>query len=246
MDEQQLLRYSRHILLGEIGYEGQKKLSKSKVLLIGVGGIGCPAAVYLAAAGIGTITICDHDKVELTNLQRQVLYVKKDISYLKTASAQKKMSTINPNVQIETHNFAVDEKNIPKLVKNADIVLDATDRFATRHLINKTCVELQTPLVIAAASKFDGQLLFVNPLEINAPCYECIFPKADGAIDDECSTLGVFAPITGIMGVLQASIAIKFLAGMVVEENKLLLINLFSDRFQHINIRRNVDCILHK
>ncbi len=212
MNDQQLLRYSRHILVDEIGVEGQEKLLAAHVLVVGAGGLGSPAALYLASAGVGTISIADGDTVELSNLQRQILHTEARIGESKTQSAQQALAITNPDCQV---------RPLPRLegaalmdaVANADVVLDCSDNFATRYALNRACVALKKPLVSGAAIKLTGQLFVVDPRVANAPCYACLYPEEGADEELRCATTGILAPVTGIIGCMQAVEAIKWITG---------------------------------
>lgn len=212
MNDQQLLRYSRHILVDEIGIEGQEKLLASHALIVGAGGLGSPAALYLATAGVGTISIADDDVVELSNLQRQILHIEARIGQAKTTSAQAALAVANPDCRVLP---------LPRLegaaligaVAKADIVLDCSDNFTTRYALNQVCVSLKKPLVSGAAIKLTGQLFVMDPRQDNVPCYACLYPQDSTDEDLRCATTGILAPLTGVIGCMQAVEAIKLLAG---------------------------------
>lgn len=214
MHDAQLLRYSRHILLDEFGIEAQEKLLAGHALVVGAGGLGCPAALYLAASGVGRITIADGDKVDATNLQRQILYRDASVGRPKAASAKAALLEVNPEVEVVALGERVEGARLGELVATADVVLDCTDNFATRHALNRACVEHAKPLVSGAAIRFDGQLAVFDLRRAEAPCYACLFPEDTAAEDVACSVMGVFSPLTGTIGALQAAEAIKLLAGI--------------------------------
>jgi molybdopterin/thiamine biosynthesis adenylyltransferase len=214
MNDQQLLRYSRHILLNEIGIEGQQRLLAARALIIGLGGLGSPAALYLAASGVGQLTLCDRDTVELGNLQRQVIHRTSTLNQPKVVSAQAALREINPEVECVALEVRADAALLPELVANADVVLDCSDNFATRYAINSACLSLRKPLVSGAAIRFDGQVAVFDFREANSPCYNCLFPEDSHAAELRCATTGVFAPLVGIIGALQAAEALKLLAGI--------------------------------
>ncbi|HYJ99066.1 MAG TPA: molybdopterin-synthase adenylyltransferase MoeB [Burkholderiaceae bacterium] len=214
MDDTQLLRYSRHILLDEIGIEGQQRLLRSRALVIGAGGLGSPVALYLGSAGVGHLTLVDPDHVDLTNLQRQVAHNLARVGRAKAESARDAVAAINPDVQVQTRVQRADAQSLDALVREADVVLDCTDNFKTRHAINAACVQARVPLVAGAAIRFDGQISVYDTRDASCPCYACVFPP-DAAFEDvSCSTMGVFAPLVGIIGTLQAAEALKLLAGV--------------------------------
>ena len=213
MNDQQLLRYSRHILLPEIGIEGQQRLLDTQVLIVGAGGLGCPAALFLAASGVGTLTLCDGDTVDLTNLQRQILHRTSSIGQPKVASAQAALADINPEVHVVALNQRLDEARMLELVAAADVVLDCSDNFATRYALNRVCAQLGKPLVSGAATRFDGQVTVFDLRRADSPCYHCLYPEHTEAEETRCAVMGVFAPLVGIIGSLQAAEALKLLLG---------------------------------
>ncbi len=213
MEDRQLQRYSRHILLEEIGIEGQQRISGSRMLVVGAGGLGSPAALYLASAGVGRLTLVDSDRVDLTNLQRQVLHATDRIGQLKTSSARIALNALNPEVQVVEVPRRAGPDELDPLVAEAEIVLDCSDNFATRHALNRACVHHRRPLVSGAAVRFDGQLAIFDRRMGQAPCYACLFPQSPETQDELCSTMGVFAPLTGIVGCMQAAEALKLAAG---------------------------------
>ena len=211
MTDEELLRYSRHILLQEIGIEGQARIRAASALVIGAGGLGSPASMYLAAAGIGRLTLVDGDAVDLTNLQRQILHTTERIGVNKATSGLATLSAVNPQVTLVAVTERVDEAALLTLVADADVVLDCTDNFATRHAINRACVAQRRPLVSGAAVRFDGQLAVFDLRRPDSSCYACLFPEGD-AQDDLCAVMGVFAPLTGVVGAMQAAEALKLVA----------------------------------
>ena len=212
MNDQQLLRYSRHILVDEIGIEGQEKLLAAHVLIIGAGGLGSPAAIYLASAGVGTLRIADGDTVELSNLQRQILHIDARIGQAKTHSAAEGLRLVNPECQV-IRLPRLDGLAMLDAVAAADVVLDCSDNFATRYALNRACVSLKKPLVSGAAIKLSGQLFVVDPRESASPCYACLFPEAASDEELRCATTGILAPVTGVIGSMQAVEAIKLIVG---------------------------------
>ncbi|KAB2872277.1 MAG: molybdopterin-synthase adenylyltransferase MoeB [Burkholderiaceae bacterium] len=214
MDDAQLLRYSRHILLDEIGIDGQQRLLASHALVIGAGGLGSPAALYLASAGVGRLTLVDDDRVDLTNLQRQIAHTTARVGQPKVESARAAVAAINPDAQVRALAQRVEGDGLDALVREAGVVLDCSDNFETRHAINAACVRTRVPLVAGAAIRFDGQISVYDPRDPTCPCYACVFPP-DAAFDEvACATLGVFAPLVGIIGAMQAAEALKLLAGV--------------------------------
>ena len=214
MDDAQLLRYSRHILLDEFGIEGQQRLLRARALIVGAGGLGSPAALSLGSAGVGHITLVDPDQVDVTNLQRQIAHNLARVGQPKAESAGASIAAINPDVQVRARVLRADAQSLPALVAEADVVLDCSDNYKTRHAINAACVRARVPLVAGAAIRFDGQISVYDARDASCPCYACVFPP-DAAFEDvQCSTLGVFAPLVGIIGTLQAAEALKILAGV--------------------------------
>jgi adenylyltransferase/sulfurtransferase len=212
VNDQQLLRYSRHILLPEIGIEGQERLRAASALIVGAGGLGCPAALYLAASGVGRLVLADPDKVDLTNLQRQILYRTDSVGAQKVAEAKKSLAQFNPEVEVVVVPSRLEGGLLSKTIQTADIVLDCSDNFATRHAVNRACVKQRKPLVAGAAIRFDAQLMVFDLRKPDSPCYSCLFPEDAEVEEVQCSTMGVFAPLTGVVGALQAMEAIKLLA----------------------------------
>ncbi|HEY6280586.1 MAG TPA: HesA/MoeB/ThiF family protein [Burkholderiales bacterium] len=243
MDDNQLIRYSRHILLPQIGIEGQEKLLNSHALIIGAGGLGSPIALYLAASGLGKITICDGEKVDLTNLQRQIMHHTPAVGTPKTQSARNTMMLINPEVKIVEVPKRVSSEDVMDLVINADVVLDASDNFATRHAVNRACVARRKPLVSGAGVRFDGQVAVFNLRETTSPCYHCLFPE-DGELEEtRCAVMGVFAPLTGIIGTIQAAEALKLLTGVGETLNgRLLLLDALSMEWRSIKLVKDPLC----
>jgi len=243
MNDQQLLRYSRHILLDEIGIAGQQRLRAAHALVVGAGGLGCPAALYLAASGVGKLTIADPDKVDLTNLQRQILYRTDSVGTAKVEAARAALTALNPEVEIVPLLQRLDEKTFGPIVKTADIVLDCSDNFATRHALNRACVVGQKPLVSGAAIRFDAQVAVFDLRKPDAPCYACLYPE-DGEVEEvQCSTMGVFAPLTGVVGALQAMEAAKLLAGAGETLNgRLLLLDAKQSEWRSVRVKKDPAC----
>ncbi|WP_034349052.1 HesA/MoeB/ThiF family protein [Noviherbaspirillum massiliense] len=245
MNDNQLLRYSRHILLDEIGIEGQQRLLDAHALVIGAGGLGSPAAYYLASGGIGTITLVDNDTVDLTNLQRQILHTTERIGQPKAQSGKQTLAQINPEVNVVALAERVDDERLSELVRQASVVLDCTDNFATRHAINRACMAHRVPLVSGAAIRFDGQISVFDPRRDDAPCYACLFPPDQQFEEVLCSTMGVFAPLVGIIGTMQAAEALKLVAGIGESlAGRLLLLDARSMEWTSIRIARNSDCLV--
>ena len=243
MNDQQLLRYSRHILLNEIGVEGQAKLLAAHALVIGCGGLGSPIALYLAAAGIGHITLCDHDQVEISNLQRQIAHPSAAVDMNKAESAAQSARAINPLVQITAVTQRVAGNLLADLVANADVVLDASDNFATRYAINQACVAHGKPLVSGAAIRFDGQVSVFDLRSAHAPCYHCLFPESGESDEMRCAENGVFAPLVGIIGSTQAAEAIKLIVGCgTTLSGQLLLLNSLTMEWRSVRLKRDPKC----
>lgn len=243
MDDSQLLRYSRHILLNELGVEGQERILRGRALVIGVGGLGSPAALYLATAGIGLLTLVDHDTVDLTNLQRQIIHTQAGIGQLKVDSARAALLAINPTLHITTLAQRADAQALDDLVADADVVLDCSDNFATRHALNAACVRHRVPLVSGAAIRFDGQLAVYDPTCSDSPCYACVFPPDSGFEETRCATMGVFAPLVGIIGSMQAAEALKLLSGAGKPAvGRLLMLDGRDMSWSDIRLPRNPHC----
>jgi len=243
MDDQQLLRYSRHILLDELGIEGQRKLMAAHALVIGAGGLGSPVALYLGTAGVGRITLVDDDVVELTNLQRQIAHDLSRLGVPKAASARQSIRAINPDVQVNALVQRADAALLDTLVARADVVLDCSDNFATRQAINAACVAHARPLVAGAAIGFDAQLSVYDTRQADAPCYACVFPPEATVEETACATLGVFAPLVGIVGSLQAAEALKLLAGIGQSlAGRLLMLDARTMEWTQIGVRRAAHC----
>lgn len=211
MNDDQLLRYSRQILLPQVGIEGQERLLGAGVLILGMGGLGAPVAMYLAAAGVGRLLIADFDRVDLSNLQRQIIHTSERIGMSKVASAQATLRALNPGVRVEVIDQPLDEATLPALVASVDLAVDASDNFPTRFALNAACRQARVPLVSGAAIRFEGQVS-VFPGQPGTPCYQCLYPSG-GATEETCSANGVLAPLVGIIGAIQATEAIKILTG---------------------------------
>ena len=226
-----------------MGIEGQERLRNSHALIVGAGGLGCPAALYLAASGIGRLTLADPDKVDLTNLQRQILYRTDSVGKQKVEAARAALSALNPDVEIVPLAQRLDEKSFDPLVKACDIVLDCSDNFATRHALNRACVKHRKPLVSGAAIRFDAQVAVFDLRKPDAPCYACLYAE-DGEIEEvQCSTMGVFAPLTGVAGALQALEAVKLAAGAGRSMNgRLLLLDGKQSEWRTVRVRKDPDC----
>jgi adenylyltransferase/sulfurtransferase len=243
VDDTQLLRYSRHILLPQIGIEGQEKLLAARVLIIGAGGLGSPAAYYLASAGIGNIVLADGDTVDLTNLQRQILHVTAAIGHPKAESGRDTLARINTDCLVTPVLERLAGECLEAAVAAADVVLDCSDNFATRHAVNRACVRHGKPLVSGAAIGFDGQVAVFDSRRAEAPCYHCLFPEAGEVEEVRCAVMGVFAPLTGIIGSVQAAETLKLLFGCgTTLAGRLLLLDGLAMEWREIRIPRDPDC----
>ena len=243
MRDEQLLRYSRHILLPEIGIEGQEKLRSASALIVGAGGLGCPAALYLAAAGVGRLTLADSDKIDLTNLQRQILYRTESVGAVKVEAARATLKAFNPDVEVVGLSSRIDPEKALSLVAKADVVLDCSDNFKTRHALNRACVKHRKPLVSGAAIRFDAQITLFDLRKADAPCYACLFPE-DGEVEEvQCSTMGVFAPLTGVIGAMQAMEAIKVLAKVgELLNGRLLIFDARTADWRSVKVSKDPAC----
>ena len=243
MTDDQLLRYSRHILLDEMGIEGQERVLASHALIIGAGGLGSPAALYLASAGVGHITLVDDDVVDLTNLQRQIAHTTARVGQPKVASAAAAMAAINPEVRVTTVQARVDADALDTLVRDADVVLDCCDNYATRQAVNAACVLHGKPLVAGAVIRFDAQITVLDPRDAHSPCYACIFTPQAEFEEVRCSTMGVFAPLVGVVGAMQAAEALKLLAGVGRSlAGRLMMLDGRSMEWSTMNVQRAPDC----
>jgi len=242
MNDDQLLRYSRQIMLPQVGIEGQQRLLQSHVTLFGLGGLGAPIAMYLAAAGIGKLTLIDFDHVELSNLQRQIIHSSEDLGKDKVQSARESCLKLNPDIQIQTISTRPDESQLPNLVRNSDLVIDATDNFHSRFAINHACVSEKIPLVSGAAIRIEGQVsVFRNDLD-NSPCYRCLYPDS-GEEAQTCSENGVLAPLVGIIGSIQALEAMKVLMNIGHELNaRLLILDALRMEWRTMKLRKDPNC----
>ena len=243
MTDEQLLRYSRHILLNEIGIEGQAQILASHALIVGAGGLGSPVALYLGSAGVGHITVVDHDSVDMTNLQRQIAHTMERVGQPKVLSIQTAIAAINPDVQVTPIMLRADAALLDTLVAQADVVLDCSDNFATRHALNAACVKHRKPLVSGAAIRFDGQVCVYDPRDANSPCYACVFPPDDTFEETRCATMGVFAPLVGIIGSLQAAEALKLLSAVGSPlTGRLLMLDGRAMEFTEVRVARQAGC----
>ena len=242
MNDHELLRYSKQIMLPQIDIEGQQKINDSKMLIIGMGGLGSPTALYLAATGVGHIIIADFDQVELSNLQRQIIHSTSDIGDDKVNSAKSKLLELNPNITVTVANEIMHSDNLASLIQDVDIVLDGTDNFESRFEINKACVEHHKPLISAAVIRFEGQISVFKGYEVDQPCYQCLYSE-DGNGRESCVENGVLAPVAGLVGTIQALQAIKVLLGLGEQLcGELLLIDGLDLSFRKVKITKDSEC----
>jgi len=243
VDDQQLLRYSRHILLPQLGIEGQERLLAARALVVGAGGLGSPAAMYLASAGLGTLVLCDGDAVDLTNLQRQILHHTTSVGRPKAQSGRDTLALVNPDVNVIALERRLEGEALAEQVAAADVVLDCSDNFATRHAINRACVKYRKPLVSGAAIRFDGQVSVFDLRDASSPCYNCLFPEGQEAEEVRCAVMGVFAPLTGIIGTTQAAEALKLVAGCGESlAGRLLLLDGLAMEWRSISLGKDPGC----
>ena len=243
MHDAQLQRYSRHILLDEIGIEGQQALLDAHVLVIGAGGLGSPAAMYLAASGVGKLTLVDDDTVDLTNLQRQIAHTTARVGQPKVQSALASLTGINPEIEIVALQERLDGARLEQLVASSTVVLDCTDNFATRHAINRACVAARVPLVSGAVIRFDAQVSVFDARTGTQPCYSCLFPQDQQFTDEACSTMGVFAPLVGVVGAMQAAEALKLVMGVGQSlAGRLLLLDGLHMEWSSMQVARDPGC----
>jgi len=243
MDDTALLRYSRHILLDELGPDAQDAFARSHALIVGMGGLGAPVAQFLAAAGVGKLTLCDADSVDLTNLQRQILYATGDIGTPKVSAAMARLAAINPEVEIVALQERIGEARLRSIVPPADVVIDCCDNFATRHAVNRACVAAKRPLVSGAAIRFDGQIAVFDTRDPRSPCYHCLFGEGEELEETRCATMGVFAPLVGLVGSAQAAEALKLLAGVGrTLAGRLLMVDALAMDWREVGVPRDPEC----
>lgn len=243
MTDDQLLRYSRHILLNDIGVEGQQALLDARALVIGAGGLGSPVAMYLAASGIGTIALADDDVVDLTNLQRQVLHGTSSVGAPKVESGAASIAQLNPEVKVVALRTRLEGEALDREVSLADVVLDCSDNFATRHAVNRACVKYRKPLVSGAAIRFDGQLAVFDLRKTDSPCYACLFPENAETEELRCAVTGVFAPLTGMIGTMQAAEALKLVTGAgETMSGRLVIVDALKSETRQIRLSRDAGC----
>lgn len=245
MQDDLLLRYSRHIMLPQVEYAGQEKLTQSHALIIGAGGLGAPAAMYLAAAGVGTLTICDFDQVDLTNLQRQIIHTTAAVGQNKALSAQATIARLNPEVNVHVETTRLSGDALVARVADADVVIDCSDNFATRYLLNQLCFTHKTPLVSGAAIRFEGQLSVFDFRHDESPCYHCLYPDVGDDQELRCADNGVFAPLVGMIGTAQAAEAIKILLNIgQTMQGRLLLLDALSAEWRTIRLKKDPSCVV--
>jgi molybdopterin-synthase adenylyltransferase len=245
MNDNQLLRYSRHILLPQIEYAGQEKLTKSHVLIVGAGGLGSPVALYLAASGVGKLTICDFDNVDLTNLQRQIIHTTQSVGINKAVSAQQTIYEINPEVTVQTIQQKLSEAEFKVLAETADVVIDCSDNFSTRYALNRVCLALKKPLVSGAAVNFVGQITVFDFRHETSPCYHCLFPDTGSDQEMRCAENGVFAPLVGMIGTAQAAEALKLIMNIGESlQGRLLLLDALAMEWRTIKLARDPKCVV--
>ena len=243
MNDAQLLRYSRHILLDELGIEGQERICSAHAVIVGAGGLGSPAALYMASAGIGKLTLVDDDTVDFTNLQRQILHTQARVGQAKVESGQQALAAINPEIVIAPLKTRLAGSALDAVVASADIILDCSDNFATRHAINRACVQSRKPLVSGAAIRFDGQLSVYDLRRTDAPCYHCLFPEGEAVEEIRCAVMGVFAPLTGIIGSMQAAEALKVISGTgQPSTGRLHLLDALTMEWRSVRFKKDPDC----
>lgn len=243
MNDNQLLRYSRHILLPQISYEGQQALVEAHALIVGAGGLGAPVALYLAAGGLGRLTICDFDEVDLTNLQRQIIHTTANVGINKAVSAQQAIYEINPEVEVHTVRERSSEQAFAALIAESDVVIDCTDNFATRYILNRLCVQQRKPLVSGAAIGFEGQVTVFDMRAADSPCYHCLFPDMGAEEAMRCAENGVFSPLVGMIGTTQAAEAMKLVMGIGSSlQGRLLLLDVLSMEWRSIRLSKDPSC----
>ncbi len=243
MNDESLLRYSRHILLNEIGVEGQDRIAAAHVLVIGAGGLGSPVALYLGSAGVGRITLVDHDTVDLTNLQRQIAHATQRVGQAKVASARAAIEAINPDPRVDALQHKADDALLALWLPQVDVVLDCSDNFATRQSVNAACVRHGKPLVSGAAIRFDGQVSVYDSRDGHSPCYACVFPPDNTFDEVNCATMGVFAPLVGIIGTVQAAEALKLITGVGRSlAGRLQMLDARAMEWTEVQVPRNPQC----
>jgi len=243
MEDKNLLRYSRHIMLPEIDIEGQKSISSSKIAVVGLGGLGCSASVYLAASGVGELNLIDDDSIDLSNLQRQILFSEEDLNREKVEIAQMKLSSLNENVQVNSNNLRINNSNIENILEGSDLILDCTDNFETRKIINAYCLNEKKILISGSSQGWKGQFFTLDFRNENSPCYECFFEDLEGE-DLSCRESSIFSPLVGIIGSFIASELIKKLISLSEIQSEIIEIDLKQNKFKKLNLRKNKNCLL--
>lgn len=242
MDDAQLLRYSRHILLPQIGIEGQEKLLRARVLVIGLGGLGSPVAMYLAASGVGHLVLVDDDDVDLTNLQRQIVHDSDTVGMAKVASAEHRLQSLNPDVRVTTYNRRLDDAELAEAVQRSDLAIDTSDNFPTRFALNRACVRAKRPLVSGAVTRFEGQVAVFRPDLPDGPCYRCLYHETDEP-GEPCVQFGVLAPAAGIIGSVQAAEALKVIMGIgATLTGRMLIVDTLTMEWRELRLRRDPQC----
>lgn len=243
MNDAELLRYSRHVLLNEIGIAGQQAILDARILIIGAGGLGSPVALYLAASGVGNLTICDDDQVDSSNLQRQIIHRNDAIGQNKATSAAATLAALNPLICINTITQRLAGDALNQAIATHDVIIDASDNFATRHAINRACVQFQKPLVSGAVVRFDGQVSVFDLRQADSPCYHCLYPEGTDADEVRCAENGVFSPLVGIIGATQAAEALKLISSAGTTLNgRLLLLDALDMQWRSIKLKRDPAC----
>jgi molybdopterin/thiamine biosynthesis adenylyltransferase len=242
LSQHEQLRYSRQIMLNKIGENGQLALRDAKVLIVGMGGLGNPVSLYLAAAGVGTLFIADGDNVDITNLQRQILFTEGDVGTNKADIGAEKLQQHNSDITVEVIDEMLDTELAHYYIEQVDVVIDCTDNIATRYLLNQVCVDKKTPLIVGAATGFDGQQLVVDPRDPESACYQCLFPASEKAPTNNCQTVGIVGPVLAIVAGMQSLQAIKLLTGNAIHINQLNMFDGLSNQLQQFSLKKQADC----
>jgi molybdopterin/thiamine biosynthesis adenylyltransferase len=242
LSQHEQLRYSRQIMLNKIGENGQLALRDAKVLIVGMGGLGSPVSLYLAAAGVGTLFIADGDNVDITNLQRQILFTESDVGTNKADIGAEKLQQHNSDITVEVIDEMLDTELAHYYIEQVDVVIDCTDNIATRYLLNQVCVDKKTPLIVGAATGFDGQQLVVDPRDPESACYQCLFPASEKAPTNNCQTVGIVGPVLAIVAGMQSLQAIKLLTGNAIHINQLNMFDGLSNQWQQFSLKKQPDC----
>jgi sulfur carrier protein ThiS adenylyltransferase len=242
LSQNEQLRYSRQIMLSKIGEQGQLTLRDAKVLIVGMGGLGNPVSLYLAAAGVGTLLLADGDKVDITNLQRQILFTESDLGTNKADIGAEKLQQHNSDITVEVIDEMLDAELANYYISQVDVVIDCTDNIATRYLLNQVCIEQKVPLIIGAATGFDGQQLVVDPRNPDSACYQCLFPASEKAPANNCQTVGIVGPVLAIVAGMQSLQAIKLLTGNTIHINQLNMFDGLSNQWQQFSLKKQVNC----